>query len=197
MTSNRVFNGLFAAAGLILGAPILGLGALLVKLQDGGPVFYKATRVGLGGRPFSLFKLRTMVVGADRTGPHLTGRNDERITAVGRLLRKTKVDELPQLFNVLRGEMNLVGPRPEDPKYVSLYDEDQKRVLQFPPGITSPASLTFRNEEDLLSESGNDHFYVQELLPRKISMDLSYLNHRSILGDMGIIVKTLGALIKG
>jgi lipopolysaccharide/colanic/teichoic acid biosynthesis glycosyltransferase len=183
-----------STVGLTILSPVmLGIG-IAIKLHDGGPVFYRATRVGRGGRPFRLYKFRTMVVGADRKGPGITASGDERVTPAGRWLRKTKLDELPQLLNVLTGDMSLVGPRPEDPAYVTLYTPEQREVLRVRPGITSAASLAFRNEESMLSGPDWETTYRNVVMPAKLKIDLDYLVGRNLWSDLGIIIRTLGAI---
>ena len=193
----RVFNICSSALGLVLMSPLLLVAAASTKLYDGGPVLYRARRIGKDGKPFDLLKFRSMVVNADKIGAPLTSRNDSRITPIGRILRKTKIDELPQLWNVIRGEMNLVGARPEDPRYVALYTPDQSRILAFRPGITSPASVLYRNEEKLINSEDSYTWYISELLPRKLAVDLEYLERQSFLGDLGVIAATMKALLKG
>ena len=171
--------------GLIILCPLLLVVALLIKLDSPGPVLYRAKRVGKDGRPFHLFKFRSMVSDADRRGPGITTAGDQRVTRVGGWLRRTKVDELPQLINVLRGEMSLVGPRPEDPRYVALYTPEQRRVLAVRPGITSPASLKYRHEEQLLSGSNWEQTYTDQIMPDKIEIELDYLSQRSLWSDLG------------
>ncbi len=192
----RMLDVVVALLGLLLPAPLwLGL-ALAVKLQDGGPVFYRARRVGQGGRPFCLYKFRTMIVAADRQGPGITAGGDPRITRLGRLLRRTKLDEMPQLLNVLRGEMSLVGPRPEDPRYVALYTPEQQAVLQARPGITSAASLAFRHEESLLVGADPETQYRTVVMPAKLALDLAYLQRRTPLSDLGLILRTVAVMFQ-
>jgi len=155
----RLFDLVAAAIGLVLLSPLLVAVALAIKLQDGGPIFYIARRVGKGGHLFRLYKFRTMVVNADKLGPAITSNEDTRITTLGRRLRHTKVDELPQLFNVLVGDMSLIGPRPEDPAYVALYTPEQRRVLRVRPGITGAASLAHRHEESMLKGADWETIY--------------------------------------
>jgi lipopolysaccharide/colanic/teichoic acid biosynthesis glycosyltransferase len=165
--------------------------AVAVKVQDGGPVLYRARRVGRFGKEFRLFKFRTMLPDADRNGAGLTTRDDGRITPVGRFLRKFKLDEFPQLLNVLRGEMSFVGPRPEDPRYVALYTPEQQKILEARPGITSRASLAFRDESSLLSGGDWERRYVEEILPKKLRLEAEYLSSRTMWSDLGIILRTI------
>src|SRR6476660_2477593 len=166
-----------AGAGLIISCPLLLAIALRICLRDGGPVLYRTQRVGKDGRLFHLYKFRTMVVNADRQGPGITRSGDPRITPEGRWLRRSKLDELPQLINVLRGEMSLVGPRPEDPRYVALYTPTERAVLRARPGLTSAASLAYRHEESLLFGVFWEMRYRTEILPGKIALDREYLTH--------------------
>ena len=188
----RVYDLFFAALGLSILAPLFLLLGLLVKWSDGGPVFYRQERVGLGGRRFRIWKFRTMVVDADRRGIPVTRDGDPRITRVGRFLRKTKLDELPQLWNVLVGEMSLVGPRPEVPRYVERYSEAQRAILSLKPGITDLATLRFRNEEDLLrGAEDTEAFYLEYCVPRKIELNLEYARQAGLWRDTMIILKTV------
>ncbi|KAB2853470.1 MAG: sugar transferase, partial [Anaerolineae bacterium] len=155
-----------------------------------------AKRVGKDGREFRLYKFRTMVNNADKQGPGITAAGDNRITRVGRILRRAKLDELPQLINVLRGEMSLVGPRPEDPRYVALYDERQRTVLSVHPGITSLASVEYRNEEKILQGSDWEKLYIEKVMPDKLTLDLQYVENQSLWLDIKIISKTLLSLFK-
>ena len=194
--AKRVFDFAGAALGLVVLAPLLAALAAAVKLGDGGPVFYRARRVGQGGRPFGLYKFRTMVEDADRQGPGITTAGDRRVTRVGAFLRRTKLDELPQLWNVVRGEMSFVGPRPEDPRYVARYTPEQRRVLAVRPGLTSPASLAFRDEASRLRGDDWERTYVEEVLPEKLALELAYLRHRTLGSDLRLILRTLAALAR-
>jgi len=152
MAGKRIFDVFVSFMSLVVLSPILIIVAIIIKLNSKGPILYKQLRVGLNGRPFYIYKFRTMETGADKKGLLITGADDPRLTSVGRFLRKIKLDEMPQLFNVLKGEMSIVGPRPEVPKYVNLYTDEQKRVLTVKPGMTDPATVYFRNEEKLLAK---------------------------------------------
>lgn len=188
----RVFDVFFAALGLLCLSPLFAVVMVAVKLTDGGSIFYRQRRVGLGGRPFWILKFRTMVLNADRMGPSVTKDRDPRITAVGRILRRTKLDEMPQLWNVLVGEMSFVGPRPEVPKYVERYSEEQRRVLQLKPGITDLATLVFRDEESLLRNAVDvEEFYVNHCVPRKARLNLQYAERANMLEDVLLILQTL------
>jgi len=170
----------------------LSLIALLVKLADGGRVFFRQRRIGQHGVPFFIIKFRTMVPDADKRGLSITSSGDRRITRVGRLLRRTKLDELPQLWNVLRGEMSLVGPRPEVPRYVELYTPEQRAILNYKPGITDLASLRFRDEESLLhAGEAAEQFYIEQCVPRKVELNQEYARHANLLTDTWIILQTL------
>ena len=176
-------------------SPLFLVIALLIKLSTPGPVFYRAVRIGKDGLPFRLYKFRSMVMGADKSGPGITTAADRRITPVGRFLRKTKLDELPQLINVLRGEMSLVGPRPEDPRYVAYYTPDQRQVLRVRPGITSAASLRYRDESALLTGSDWETTYILCVMPQKLAIELAYLQHRNLLTDLKLVLLTLWTVI--
>lgn len=192
----RAFDLIVAITGLLILAPLLLLLALFVKLTSPGPIFYRATRVGRCGQNFKLLKFRSMVVNADQIGPAVTGALDARITPTGRVLRRTKLDELPQLFNVLRGEMSLVGPRPEDPRYVALYTDEQRRILDVRPGITSPASITYRDEETMLVGEDWETHYIEQVMPVKLALDLEYARNPNLISDLVILFRTVGALFR-
>jgi lipopolysaccharide/colanic/teichoic acid biosynthesis glycosyltransferase len=177
---------------LILMAPLMVVIAALIKLTSSGPVFHRSRRIGRGGQPFVLLKFRTMVAGA--AGPGITAARDQRVTRFGRVLRRTKLDELPQLVNVLRGEMSLVGPRPEDPRYVSLYDPEQRRVLSVLPGITSEASVKFRNEEAMLQGEEWEKTYVEVIMPEKLKLELAAIDRSSLRHDMTVLFRTFLAI---
>ena len=192
--AQRVLDIVASGAGLVVLSPLLLLLAALVKLQDGGPVLYSAQRVGRGGKFFSIYKFRSMVQGADRIGGGLTVKGDARVTRVGRFLRAWKLDELPQLLNVFRGDMSLVGARPENPSYVAHYTPEQREILMYRPGITSPASLRYRNEEEMLGAEDTDALYVGKILPEKLAMDLAYLRKRTVISDVIVILRTIGGI---
>ncbi|MEQ8361402.1 MAG: sugar transferase [Cyclobacteriaceae bacterium] len=178
--------------GLLVLSPVLLLIALLIKADDKGQVFYKQERVGQGGMLFKLFKFRTMSMGADKVTAITVGQRDPRITKVGYYLRKYKLDELPQMINVLMGEMSLVGPRPELLRFVKLYDEQQRKVITVKPGITDYASIQFRNENEMLEgKSDPIDFYIQEIMPLKLNLNLKYIANQSFLTDLKIIGQTI------
>jgi lipopolysaccharide/colanic/teichoic acid biosynthesis glycosyltransferase len=194
--AKRAFDLLAAGLGLLVLSPVLLAVAIAIRLDDGGPVFFRQERVGRRGRPFRILKFRTMRTDAERRGGPLTVAKDPRITRMGAFLRRTKIDELPQLVNVVLGEMSLVGPRPEVPRYVASYDARQRAVLEVRPGITDPASIAFRNENDLLAGSADpEGVYLREIMPAKLEMNLTYLERRSLAADIGIILQTLARLV--
>lgn len=179
-----------AATLLVITSPALCVAALVVRIDSRGPAFYRGIRAGRGGGAFHIYKLRTMASGSEAAGPAITAGDDLRITRVGRMLRRIKLDELPQLVNVLKGEMSLVGPRPEHPDYVRLYDERQRKLLSVRPGITSAASVRFQDEEELLRGADVDREYVNRIMPAKLDIDLIYLEHPSLLADLRILLQT-------
>ena len=194
----RLFDLSGTILGLILLAPVLVVVAVLVKLEDHGPVFFRQMRVGRGGCTFRVWKFRTMIPDAERRGGTLTIGADPRTTRVGRWLRHAKVDELPQLFNVLAGDMSLVGPRPEVPRYVALYSADQRRVLELIPGITDPASIKYSRESDLLARAPDpERYYTAIVMPDKIRINLNYAAQASRWTDLKVVLDTLGHLLPG
>ena len=182
----------FSAAllGLVLASPLLLGAALAIKLDSPGPALYHGPRVGRNGKTFQIHKLRTMVMQSDVAGPAVTAADDVRVTRVGRALRRTKLDELPQLFNVLTGEMSLVGPRPEHPRYVSHYSEEQCRLLDLRPGMTGPATLEFIDEEELLRGGPAESTYITEVMPKKLDLELQYQKRASLARDLWLLVRT-------
>ena len=196
--SKAVLDVVGAALGLLVLWPILAAMAIWIRIDSPGPVFFRQERVGRSGRIFRIHKFRTMVENAERMGGHITVGSDSRITRCGAFLRHTKLDELPQLIDVLLGHMSLVGPRPEVPKYVKLYPEDVRRiVLSVKPGITDPASIQYRNESALLAESADSELtYVRDILPVKLASYRHYVETRSLWGDVKIIFRTLAAITR-
>ena len=195
-SGKRTFDLVFAIIALLLLSPLFLLGSLLAKFQSKGPVFYKAKRVGKDEAVFEMYKFRTMVVNADTLGGSLTTYRDTRITRIGRFLRWTKLDELPNLINVIKGEMSLIGPRPEAPNYVKYYTEVQKQVLQVKPGMTGPSQLANRDEEEKLKgQQDAEHYYITELMPKKLALDLHYVATQRIASDIGWLLKTFWAVI--
>ncbi|MBN1543367.1 sugar transferase [candidate division KSB1 bacterium] len=209
----RLFDIVFALLALILVAPLLAVIAMAVKLDSAGPIIYCSERIGknrrlsdsnhppqpdqrqhnLYGAPFAMFKFRTMVPNADKLGASITHAGDSRITRLGKVLRKSKLDELPSFLNVLIGEMSLVGPRPETRRWVARYSPAQQRVLSVKPGITGPAQIKYRDEENLLSEIDLETEYLQ-VMADKLEIDLDYIDHMTIGKDIQIIARTIGAL---
>jgi lipopolysaccharide/colanic/teichoic acid biosynthesis glycosyltransferase len=186
----RLFDGVCAAAGLAFLAPIFAIIALAIKLDDGGPILYSQYRVGKGLRKFRLLKFRSMFSDSAE-GSLLTAPMDARVTRVGRFLRKYKLDELPQLVNVLKGEMQLVGARPQVEKFVDIFRDEYEELLQTPPGITDPASLRFRNEEQLFLDSSFEELYIAKILPIKLEIALKYSRTRAFLSDLEILFRTV------
>lgn len=192
----RIFDIIFSLTGLILLSPVLIVISILIKFDSKGQVLYKQTRVGRNNKDFKLLKFRTMNPDSDKKGLLTVGGRDPRITKTGYYLRKYKLDELPQLINVLYGEMSFVGPRPEVRKYVELYTEDQKSVLNVSPGITDVASIKYKNENELLEKAEDpEKYYIEKIMPDKIKLNLEYINERSFFKDFKVIMKTLSAVI--
>jgi lipopolysaccharide/colanic/teichoic acid biosynthesis glycosyltransferase len=192
----RLFDVLSSAAGLLLLLPLMLAIAVAVELDSPGGIFFRQIRVGRGGRAFNMFKFRSMRRVPDTDGPLITRQGDPRITRVGAFLRRTKLDELPQLMNVLRGDMSLVGPRPEVQKYIDMYPAELRRiVLSVRPGMTDEASIEFRNEEALLAGASDaEAEYVREILPRKIELYVRYVKTRNFIGDLRILFRTLHSI---
>jgi lipopolysaccharide/colanic/teichoic acid biosynthesis glycosyltransferase len=181
---------------LVVATPVIGVAAIAMRLSgDVGPVFYRAGRIGEGGRPFTALKLRTMRVGDAGSGAAVTAAGDQRITGLGRVLRRTKFDELPQLWNVIKGEMSLVGPRPEDPRFVDWTSPVHRTVFSARPGITGPAQIAFRDEESMLAADDVERAYVERILPLKLELDATYLQNRSLSGDLAILARTVRAVL--
>jgi len=187
----RGFDILASVVGLLALFPVLLVSGLLINLEDKGPIFYRGMRMGRHGKPFRIFKFRTMVVNAERIGGPSTADDDPRITRAGKFLRKYKLDEIPQLLNVLRGEMSFVGPRPEVPIEVETYDEEEKGVLLVRPGITDWASIKFHNEGEILRGSKDPHqTYREKIRPEKLRLELDYVKNHSLYGDFEILAQT-------
>ncbi len=192
----RLFDVALAGTALMVGGPLLGLLAAAVKLDSPGPALFVQTRVGRHRRPIRVAKLRTMVVDAAQHGPAITASKDPRITRVGRFLRKTKLDELPQLWNVLRGDMSFVGPRPEVPQYVERYRPEWQRLLEVRPGLTDIASLAFRDEEALLALARDrDRAYMDVVMPMKLELALQGMANASVADDLAVMLRTALAVI--
>jgi lipopolysaccharide/colanic/teichoic acid biosynthesis glycosyltransferase len=190
----RALDASLSVIGLVVLSPLLLVAAVAVKWTSPGPVVYRGRRVGKNGRIFDVYKFRTMVADADPLGARITASGDHRVTPVGRFLRRTKIDELPQLFNVIKGDMNLVGPRPEDPGYVKAYSAEQLQVLRVKPGITSPASVLHRHEEDMLAGPDWEEVYRKQILPAKLQIELNYISRRTLYQDLSILAQTVVAL---
>ena len=198
LIAKRAMDIVLSACALAVLWPLLLLIALAIWIDDPGPVFYRQVRVGRNGKTFRIFKFRSMVMDADKKGLAITVGRDSRITRVGAVLRKTKLDELAQLLNVILGQMSFVGPRPEVPKYVELYTPYQRQVLLVRPGITDYASIAYRNENDLLASAPNpEAMYIEQIMPDKIELNMKYLREISPLADIRLILKTIVAVIKG
>ena len=194
--TKRLFDLCWTIPGLLVLSPAFLVIAVLIKLDDGGAVFFRQVRVGRCGRAFRVWKFRTMIARAEQCGGPLTVGDDPRITRVGRWLRHSKLDELPQLFNVLAGQMSLVGPRPEVPHYVALYTPDQRRVLDLVPGITDPASIAYRDESALLAQAPDwERQYIEVIMPEKIRLNLAYAARATQWKDFLIVVVPLLNLV--
>lgn len=193
--AKRTLDVFASSVGLVLLAPLLVAIGVAVRATSPGPALFRQPRVGRGARLFRILKFRTMVVGAERRGPAITADGDARVTPLGRWLRRTKLDELPQLINVWLGDMSLVGPRPEVPRYLPCYDANGRVALSVRPGITDPASLRLRDEEQLLARfCDTERAYIEVLLPLKLDLARDYVARQSILGDLFLIMRTLGRL---
>ena len=192
----RAMDVALASLGLVTTAPLLLLAALALRLESRGPVLFGHVRVGRAGRTFRAWKLRTMAAGRAPGGAELTIAGDRRVTRVGRILRASKLDELPQLWNVLRGEMSLVGPRPEVAPYVALFPTDYEELLAVRPGITDPASIAYRDEEGLLAASADpEREYLERILPEKLRLSREYLASASLAADMRVLARTLWCIL--
>lgn len=193
----RTMDVILSLAGLVIISPLLFIISICIKLDSRGPVFFKQTRVGRYEEPFQIFKFRTMIVDAEKKGKQITVGKDSRITKTGQFLRKYKLDELPQLINVLIGDMSLVGPRPEVPKYTAYYTNEQKRIFEIRPGITDYASIKYRNENEVLAKSEDpEKTYIEEVMRDKLSLNLKYLDQQSVINDVKIIFMTIIAILR-
>lgn len=194
----RAFDIIFSLCGLLALSPVLAAVALLIKKEDGGSVFYCGLRVGLNGKPFRIFKFRSMKLDAEKTGAASTGNADSRVTKTGKIIRKFKLDELSQLINVLKGDMSVVGPRPEVQKFVDIYTEEEKLILTVRPGITDWSSIRFHNEGEIIEQSGiadPDEAYAKLIRPEKLRLQLKYVREHNIWIDMRIMFATVATLI--
>ena len=193
----RLFDIIASFIGIMMLFPVFIIISILIIIDSGFPIFYRQSRVGKNNIDFKLWKFRSMHTDADKRGFLTVGDRDPRITKMGFLLRKTKLDELPQLLNVLNGAMSLVGPRPEVRRYVDHYDDAQMRVLSIRPGITDNASIKFRNETEILANQENpEQYYIDHILPEKTALYLKYVDSRSFLGDLKMIINTFVAIIR-
>jgi len=193
----RLFDIVLSAIGILAVSPLLAVLAVLIKLDSQGPLFYRGLRSGRWGRPFLILKVRTMVENADRLGGAETSADDPRITRLGKFLRQYKLDELPQLINVVKGEMSIVGPRPEVIEEVACYTEQEQEVLRVRPGITDWASLKFHHEGEILRGSSDPHYaYHQKIRPEKLRLQVQYVRSHSLLSDMWIICRTFRAIFQ-
>lgn len=191
----RTFDILFSSIGLLMLVPVFLVMAVWIKADSEGPVFYRQVRVGMHGKLFRIFKFRSMRLGSDKASQITIGERDSRITRSGIIIRKYKLDELPQLINVFTGDMSFVGPRPEVPKYVDLYTEAQRHVLDVRPGITDMASIKYINENELLGKANNpEDYYIHTIMPDKLSINLEYVKNNSFMDDVTIIFKTLSKI---
>jgi lipopolysaccharide/colanic/teichoic acid biosynthesis glycosyltransferase len=194
----RTFDLMVAATALLLLSPELAIVAIAIRLTSRGPVIFRQKRMGRGFKPFQICKFRSMTADAPSRGPPITAGEDPRITRVGRFLRETKIDELPQLFNVLKGEMSLVGPRPEVCRYVELFRQDYATILQVRPGITDLASIEYCDEAALLGQAQDpDREYIERVLPEKIRLAKEYVRRASFWFDLTLILRTFWALVRG
>jgi lipopolysaccharide/colanic/teichoic acid biosynthesis glycosyltransferase len=197
MMLKRFFDLFFSIIGLITLSPLFLIVSILIVLDSKGGVFYRQTRVGRGNVDFKLWKFRTMVTDSDKKGLLTVGLSDNRVTKVGRFLRKYKIDEFPQLINVLKGEMSLVGPRPDVRKYVDLYNLEQKKVLNVKPGITDYASIEYIDESDLLALSDDpEKTYIEVIMPEKLKLNFKYIQDQNLKTDLSILVKTILKIIR-
>ena len=188
----RIFDFVVSLLGVIILSPIFIIVSIAIKMDSKGDILFLQKRVGRYGKEFNIYKFRTMVTDAEKLGKQITVGNDSRITKVGAFLRKFKIDELPQLFNVLKGDMSLVGPRPEVPKYVNLYNEEQKKVLNVRPGITDMASLRYKDENEILGKVDNpEEYYINVIMKDKLSLNLEYIEKSNVFFDIYLIVKTI------
>ena len=193
----RLFDIFFSALGLIILFPFFIVFYLLIRIESKGGAFYIQERIGKNGKPFGLYKFRSMRVGSDAEGLLTVGERDNRITSIGYILRKTKIDELPQLLNVLKGDMSLVGPRPEVRKYTDMYTDEQRKVLCVRPGITDYASIEYVNENELLSKADDpERMYIEKVMPDKIKLNMKYLEHYTVGEYFKIIFLTFKSLVK-
>ena len=193
----RVFDFVFSILGLVLLLPLFMIISIIILLDSKGTIFFVQTRVGKNNKDFRLFKFRTMKPNSETKGYLTLGNSDNRITSFGKYLRKYKLDEIPQLINILKGEMSFVGPRPEVRKFVDLFNEEQKIILSVRPGLTDYASLKYFNENEILEKFENpEKAYIEKILPEKLELNLKYIRERSLYKDLQIIIKTIGRIFR-
>ena len=196
LTLKRFFDIIGGTIGTIVLLPIMAVLAIIIKLESKGPALFKQVRVTQYGREFKILKFRTMVVNAEKLGTQVTSKNDPRVTKVGKFLRKYRLDELPQIINILKGDLSFVGTRPEVPKFVKEYTNDMIATLLLPAGVTSEASIEFKDEEKILDNSSNvDNDYIYKVLPLKMKYNLNYIKHFTVLYDFKIMLRTVGAVL--
>lgn len=192
----RLFDIFASGLGLIILSPLFLILAIWIKMDSKGPVFYRQARVGLHNKEFKIFKFRSMCVGADKGSLITIGGHDSRITRSGYYIRKFKLDELPQLINVFIGDMSLIGPRPEVRHYVNFWTPEQMHVLDVRPGITDPASIKFRNENEMMEQAEDpERYYIEVIMQEKLKLYLEYVDHHSLLGDLGLILRTIWVVL--
>lgn len=195
--TKRAFDIVACVTAVLVLCPVWLCIGLMVACGSKGGAFYRQTRVGRNGKEFKLLKFRTMRKDADKIGGLITVGEDNRVTRIGKFLRKYKLDEFPQFLNIIKGDMSIVGPRPEVPKYVALYDERQRRVLSVRPGLTDYASIEYISENELLAQSPDpDRTYIEEIMPAKLELNLKYIDNQSVMEDLRLIFKTLFSIIK-
>jgi lipopolysaccharide/colanic/teichoic acid biosynthesis glycosyltransferase len=194
--SKRIFDLIISVTGLILLSPVLVLIAVVIKIHHAGSIFYKAPRTGLNGAPFYMYKFRTMIPDADKCGPSSSSKSDVRVTPTGRYLRKYKLDEIPQLFNVLSGKMSIIGPRPEEKKFTDMYSNEEKKILSVKPGITDWATIWNSNESELLEGSDDpDDYYLKYIRPEKLRLQLLYTKRHNFFIDLQIFFLTIRKIV--
>jgi len=193
----RVFDLVLSIPSFILLSPVFLIASVLIKIETPGTATFAQERIGRGGRPFKLYKFRTMVKDASKMGPPITPTNDPRITKVGKLLRKYKIDEMLQIANIIKGDMSVIGPRPEIEKYIKKFKDDYSKILKIKPGMTDYALIVFRNEEEILSKFNDvEEGYIQEVMPEKIKLYKKYMDEMSLLTDIKIFFKTIWEILK-
>ncbi len=195
MMAKRIFDVISSLIGLVILFPMLILVGIMIKIESTGPIFYRGTRIGLHGKPFRIYKFRSMLVNAERIGSTATAHNDPRVTKIGAFIRKYKIDELPQLVNVLKGEMSLVGPRPEVEEHTAVYNDEEKIILTVVPGITDYSSIRFRNLNELLGNENANQVFIEKYRDEKNKLRIEYVKKRSFVEDLKIILKTINVVL--